>query len=209
MVELDPYNGIPHLLIPVVTDPKKAAGALQWAVFEMMKRYKAFSEHNVKDLASFNRMAAQDGTLQRLPTVVVVIDELADLMMVAAEEVEESICRVAQMGRAAGVHLVIATQRPSADIITGVMKSKHPFAHCLCRGVQYGIAHHSGHDRCGKAGGQGRYALFPRGIQQAPARAGMLPSAHGHRAAPDSASPRDLTAADTAHRHRRCASFVL
>lgn len=97
MVELNPYNGIPHLLIPVVTDPKKAAGALQWAVFEMMKRYKAFSEHNVKDLASFNRMAAQDGTLQRLPTVVVVIDELADLMMVAAKEVEESICRVAQM----------------------------------------------------------------------------------------------------------------
>ena len=126
MVELNPYNGIPHLLIPVVTDPKKAAGALQWAVFEMMKRYKAFSEHNVKDLASFNRMAAQDGTLQRLPTVVVVIDELADLMMVAAKEVEESICRVAQMGRAAGVHLVIATQRPSADIITGVMKANIP-----------------------------------------------------------------------------------
>ena len=92
----------------------------------MMKRYKAFSEHNVKDLASFNRMAAQDGTLQRLPTVVVVIDELADLMMVAAKEVEESICRVAQMGRAAGVHLVIATQRPSADIITGVMKANIP-----------------------------------------------------------------------------------
>ena len=126
MVELNPYNGIPHLLIPVVTDPKKAAGALQWAVFEMMKRYKAFSEHNVKDLASFNRMAAQDDALQTLPTVVVVIDELADLMMVAAKEVEESICRVAQMGRAAGVHLVIATQRPSADIITGVMKANIP-----------------------------------------------------------------------------------
>ena len=126
MVELNPYNGIPHLLIPVVTDPKKAAGALQWAVFEMMKRYKAFSEHNVKDLSSFNHLAAQDSTLQKLPTVVVVIDELADLMMVAAKEVEESICRVAQMGRAAGVHLVIATQRPSADIITGIMKANIP-----------------------------------------------------------------------------------
>ena len=126
MVELNPYNGIPHLLIPVVTDPKKAAGALQWAVFEMMKRYKAFSEHNVKDLASFNNLASQDDSLQKLPTVVVVIDELADLMMVAAKEVEESICRVAQMGRAAGVHLVIATQRPSADIITGIMKANIP-----------------------------------------------------------------------------------
>lgn len=126
MVELNPYNGIPHLLIPVVTDPKKAAGALQWAVFEMMKRYKAFSEHNVKDLSSFNHLASQDDSLQKLPTVVVVIDELADLMMVAAKEVEESICRVAQMGRAAGVHLVIATQRPSADIITGIMKANIP-----------------------------------------------------------------------------------
>ena len=126
MVELNPYNGIPHLLIPVVTDPKKAAGALQWAVFEMMKRYKTFSEHNVKDLASFNTLAGQDESLQKMPTVVVVIDELADLMMVAAKEVEESICRVAQMGRAAGVHLVIATQRPSADIITGIMKANIP-----------------------------------------------------------------------------------
>ena len=126
MVELNPYNGIPHLLIPVVTDPKKAAGALQWAVFEMMKRYKTFSEHNVKDLASFNTLAGQDAALQKMPTVVVVIDELADLMMVAAKEVEESICRVAQMGRAAGVHLVIATQRPSADIITGIMKANIP-----------------------------------------------------------------------------------
>ena len=127
MVELNPYNGIPHLLIPVVTDPKKAAGALQWAVFEMMKRYKLFSEHNVKDLASFNsNVAGKSPELKKMPTVVVVIDELADLMMVAAKEVEESICRVAQMGRAAGVHLVIATQRPSADIITGIMKANIP-----------------------------------------------------------------------------------
>ena len=126
MVELAPYNGIPHLLIPVVTDPKKAAGALQWAVYEMMKRYKMFSEHGVKDLASYNKVAETDETLKKLPSVVVVIDELADLMLVAAKEVEESICRVAQMGRAAGMHLVIATQRPSADVITGLMKANIP-----------------------------------------------------------------------------------
>ena len=126
MVELAPYNGIPHLLIPVVTDPKKAAGALQLAVFEMMKRYKLFSEHGVKDLAGYNALARQDEELKTMPTVVVVIDELADLMLVAAKEVEESICRVAQMGRAAGMHLVIATQRPSSDVITGLMKANIP-----------------------------------------------------------------------------------
>ena len=126
MVELAPYNGIPHLLIPVVTDPKKAAGALQWAVFEMMKRYKMFSEKGVKDLAGYNALAEVDEDVKKLPTVVVVIDELADLMLVAAKEVEESICRVAQMGRAAGMHLVVATQRPSADVITGLMKANIP-----------------------------------------------------------------------------------
>jgi len=126
MVELAPYNGIPHLLIPVVTDPKKAAGALQWAVFEMMKRYKMFSEKGVKDMAGYNALAEVDEDVKKLPTVVVVIDELADLMLVAAKEVEESICRVAQMGRAAGMHLVVATQRPSADVITGLMKANIP-----------------------------------------------------------------------------------
>lgn len=126
MVELAPYNGIPHLLIPVVTDPKKAAGALQWAVFEMMKRYKMFSEHSVKNLEGYNALAKTSDELETMPTLVVVIDELADLMLVAAKEVEESICRVAQMGRAAGVHLVIATQRPSADVITGIMKANIP-----------------------------------------------------------------------------------
>ena len=132
MVELAPYNGIPHLLIPVVTDPKKAAGALQWAVFEMMKRYKLFSENGVKELSAYNALAEQaqpdenGEKMKKLPTVVVVIDELADLMLVAAKEVEDSICRVAQMGRAAGVHLVIATQRPSADVITGLMKANIP-----------------------------------------------------------------------------------
>ena len=132
MVELAPYNGIPHLLIPVVTDPKKAAGALQWAVFEMMKRYKLFSENGVKELSAYNALADQaqpdenGEKMKKLPTVVVVIDELADLMLVAAKEVEDSICRVAQMGRAAGMHLVIATQRPSADVITGLMKANIP-----------------------------------------------------------------------------------
>ncbi len=126
MVELAPYNGIPHLLIPVVTDPKKAAGALQWAVYEMMKRYKLFSEHGVKDLTAYNALADADDSVQKLPSVVVVIDELADLMLIAAKEVEESICRVAQMGRAAGMHLVIATQSPRADVITGLMKANIP-----------------------------------------------------------------------------------
>ena len=126
MVELAPYNGIPHLLIPVVTDPKKAAGALQWAVFEMMKRYKLFSEKGVKKLSEYNALAENDPEIKKMPTVVVVIDELADLMLVAAKEVEESICRVAQMGRAAGMHLVIATQRPSSDVITGLMKANIP-----------------------------------------------------------------------------------
>ena len=126
MVELGIYNGIPHLLIPVVTDPKKAAGALQWAVSEMMKRYRAFSEVGVRDLASYNVHAAKTEGMEKMPQVVVDIDELADLMLVAAKEVEESICRVAQMGRAAGMHLIIATQRPSADVITGLMKANIP-----------------------------------------------------------------------------------
>ena len=126
MVELGIYNGIPHLLIPVVTDPKKAAGALQWAVTEMMKRYRAFSEVGVRDLASYNSHASRTEGMEKMPQVVVVIDELADLMLVAAKEVEESICRVAQMGRAAGMHLIIATQRPSADVITGLMKANIP-----------------------------------------------------------------------------------
>lgn len=126
MVELGIYNGIPHLLIPVVTDPKKAAGALQWAVVEMMKRYRAFSEVGVRDLASYNAHAAKTEDMETMPQIVVVIDELADLMLVAAKEVEESICRVAQMGRAAGMHLIVATQRPSADVITGLMKANIP-----------------------------------------------------------------------------------
>ena len=126
MVELGVYNGIPHLLIPVVTDPKKAAGALQWAVTEMMRRYRMMADAGVRDLESFNKIAESSDEFEKMPQIVVVIDELADLMLVAAKEVEESICRVAQMGRAAGIHLVIATQRPSADVITGLMKANIP-----------------------------------------------------------------------------------
>ena len=127
MVELRAYDSIPHLLIPVVTDPKKAAGALQWAVTEMMRRYKAMSDTGVRDLESYNRIVeSHESDEKKLPQVVVIIDELADLMLVAAKEVEESICRIAQMGRAAGIHLVIATQRPSADVITGLMKANIP-----------------------------------------------------------------------------------
>ena len=127
MVELGIYNGIPHLLIPVVTDPKKAAGSLQWAVTEMMRRYRAMSDAGVRDLESYNAIVdSQEEAGQHLPQVVVIIDELADLMLVAAKEVEESICRIAQMGRAAGIHLIIATQRPSADVITGLMKANIP-----------------------------------------------------------------------------------
>ena len=128
MVELAPYNGIPHLLIPVVTDPKKAAGSLQWAVTEMMRRYRMMADAGVRDLESYNKQAraSADDELEPMPQIVVVIDELADLMLVAAKEVEESICRIAQMGRASGIHLVIATQRPSADVITGLMKANIP-----------------------------------------------------------------------------------
>jgi len=126
MVELGIYNGIPHLLIPVVTDPKKAAGSLQWAVSEMMRRYKAMSDAGVRDLESYNSIVEHEDEGTKLPQVVVIIDELADLMLVAAKEVEESICRIAQMGRAAGIHLIIATQRPSADVITGLMKANIP-----------------------------------------------------------------------------------
>ena len=126
MVELGIYNGIPHLLIPVVTDPKKAAGALQWAVTEMMRRYRMMADAGVRNLEEFNKLAASDEELEPMSQVVVVIDELADLMLVAAKEVEESICRVAQMGRASGIHLIVATQRPSADVITGLMKANIP-----------------------------------------------------------------------------------
>lgn len=124
VVELSVYNGIPHLLIPVVTDPKKAAGALFWAVNEMTRRYNLFAENNVRDMKGYNEKQVDEH--QRLPQIVIIIDELADLMMTGAKEVEDAICRLAQMARAAGIHLVIATQRPSVDVITGVIKANIP-----------------------------------------------------------------------------------
>lgn len=126
VVELGVYNGIPHLLVPVVTDPKKAAGALAWAVNEMLGRYKLFADNAVRDISGFNRLAKTKEELKCMPHIVIIIDELADLMMAAPNEVEDYICRLAQMARAAGMHLVIATQRPSVDVITGVIKANIP-----------------------------------------------------------------------------------
>lgn len=124
VVELSVYNGIPHLLIPVVTDPKKAAGALAWAVQEMENRYNVFAQKGVRDLKGYNKAIENEGSM--LPQIVIIIDELADLMMVAPKDVEDSICRLAQKARAAGMHLVIATQRPSVDVITGIIKANIP-----------------------------------------------------------------------------------
>lgn len=126
VVELSVYNGIPHLLIPVVTDPKKAAGALAWAVQEMVNRYSLFASKGVRDIKGYNEAIEKEGADEKLPQIVVIIDELADLMMVAAKDVEDAICRLAQMARAAGMHLVIATQRPSVDVITGIIKANIP-----------------------------------------------------------------------------------
>lgn len=126
VVELGIYNGIPHLLIPVVTDPRRASGALYWAVQEMVRRYNMFAEANVRDMKGYNNMILESGSENTLPHIVIIIDELADLMMVAPNEVEDSICRLAQMARAAGMHLVIATQRPSVDVITGLIKANIP-----------------------------------------------------------------------------------
>lgn len=126
VVELSVYNGIPHLLIPVVTDPKKAAGALAWAVIEMDDRYNKFAQKGVRDLKGYNKAIEKENENAKLPQIVIIIDELADLMMVAAKDVEEAICRLAQKARAAGMHLVIATQRPSVDVITGLIKANVP-----------------------------------------------------------------------------------
>ena len=126
VVELSVYNGIPHLLIPVVTDPKKAAGALAWAVQEMDDRYNKFAQKGVRDLKGYNKAIEKEEGVGKLPQIVIIVDELADLMMVAAKDVEEAICRLAQKARAAGMHLVIATQRPSVDVITGLIKANIP-----------------------------------------------------------------------------------
>ena len=132
VVELSTYNGIPHLLLPVVTDPKKAAGALNWAVNEMTKRYKLFADMGVRNLKGYNdavgKMDVKEGEVpvEKLPQIVIIVDELADLMMVAPGEVEDAICRLAQLARAAGIHMVIATQRPSVNVITGLIKANVP-----------------------------------------------------------------------------------
>ena len=126
VVEFGVYNGIPHLLAPVVTDPKKAAGALNWAVVEMMRRYKEFADHSVRDLSGYNRLASENEELKPMPKIVIIIDELADLMMAATNEVEDSICRLAQMGRVAGIHLVIATQQLIKNVMTDTIKASIP-----------------------------------------------------------------------------------
>ena len=126
VVELAEYNGIPHLLMPVVTEPKKAAGALGSAVAEMEKRYKLFAENSVRDIKTYNKLCLENPELEKLPYIAIIIDELADLMMVSGKEVEDYICRIAQKARAAGMHLIVATQRPSVDVITGLIKANIP-----------------------------------------------------------------------------------
>ena len=125
-VELNIYNGLPHLLVPVVSDPKKAAGALQWAVTEMERRFNLIEEVGVRDLKGYNKAVENDRDTEKLPQIVIIIDELADLMMTAPDDVEESICRLAQKARAAGMHLILGTQRPSVDVITGLIKANVP-----------------------------------------------------------------------------------
>ena len=162
MVELGIYNGIPHLLIPVVTDPKKAAGALQWAVTEMMRRYRLMADAGTRDLESFNHVAVSSGEFEKMPQIVVVIDELADLMLVAAKEVEESICRVAQMGRARHP----SGHRDAAAFVRrhhGSDEGEHPVAHRVCGGVRDGVAHHLDTSGAEKLVGKGDMLYAPLG----------------------------------------------
>jgi len=163
VVELSVYNGIPHLLIPVVTDPKKAAGALAWAVQEMVNRYHLFAEKNVRDISGYNEALEKEGIEEKLPQIVIIIDELADLMMVAAKDVEDAICRLAQMARAAGMHLVIATQRPSVDVITGVIKAN--IASRIAFAVTSGVDSRTILDSIGaeKLLGKGDMLFYPSG----------------------------------------------
>lgn len=166
IVEFQHYSGIPHLLVPVVTDPKKATGALNWAVQEMLKRYQTFADNKVKDLAGYNQKVKETGEGERLPQIVIAIDELADLMMVAKGDVEEAICRLAQMARAAGMHLIIATQRPTVDIITGLIKANIPSRIALS--VMSAIDSRTIIDINGaeKLLGQGDMLYFPTGMQK-------------------------------------------
>lgn len=175
VVELSVYNGIPHLMIPVVTDPKKAAGALNWAVAEMMKRYELFAKYNVRDMKGFNEkvqgMSAEENqeAVKKLPQIVIIVDELADLMMVAPGDVEEAICRLAQLARAAGIHLVVATQRPSVNVITGLIKANMPSR--IAFSVSSGVDSRTIIDMNGaeKLLGKGDMLFYPSGYQK-PAR---------------------------------------
>ncbi len=174
-VELGVYNGIPHLLIPVVTDPKKASAALHWGVSEMEDRYRKFEEHHVRDLKGYNKKveamleSGDPEAPKKLPQIVIIVDELADLMMVAAAEVEESICRLAQLARAAGIHLIIATQRPSVDVITGLIKANMPSR--LAFSVSSGVDSRTILDQVGaeKLLGRGDMLFYPQGYTK-PAR---------------------------------------
>lgn len=175
VVELSVYNGIPHLMIPVVTDPKKASSALHWGVAEMTERYKRFADLNVRDLKGYNKAVENGKTtpdgepLQKMPQIVIIVDELADLMMVAAGEVEESICRLAQLARAAGIHLIIATQRPSVDVITGLIKANMPSR--IAFSVSSGVDSRTILDTNGaeKLLGKGDMLFYPQGYSK-PAR---------------------------------------
>lgn len=175
VVELSVYNGIPHLMIPVVTDPKKAAGALNWAVAEMTKRYNLFAEYNVRDLKGYNakietiKDIEEEGKPEKMPQLVIIVDELADLMMVAPGEVEEAICRLAQLARAAGIHLVLATQRPSVNVITGLIKANMPSR--IAFSVSSGVDSRTIIDMNGaeKLLGKGDMLFYPQGYQK-PAR---------------------------------------
>ena len=169
VVELSVYNGIPHLMIPVVTDPKKAAAALHWGVSEMEERYRKFADLNVRDLKGYNKkvseMTENNGQPipEQLPQILIIVDELADLMMVASNEVEESICRLAQLARACGIHLVIATQRPSVDVITGLIKANMPSR--IAFAVSSGVDSRTILDMVGaeKLLGKGDMLFYPQG----------------------------------------------
>ena len=175
VVELSVYNGIPHLLIPVVTDPKKASGALNWAVAEMTGRYQKFAEYNVRDLKGYNKKVEAIKDIpdkdkpEKMPQIVIIVDELADLMMVAPGEVEDAICRLAQLARAAGIHLIIATQRPSGNVITGLIKANMPSR--IAFSVSSGVDSRTIIDMVGaeKLLGKGDMLFYPQGYQK-PAR---------------------------------------
>ena len=172
VVELSVYNGIPHLMIPVVTDPKKAAGALNWAVIEMEKRYQLFAQYNVRDLNGYNTKVESIKEIddpakpKKMPQIVIIVDELADLMMVAPGEVEEAICRLAQLARAAGIHLVLATQRPSVNVITGLIKANMPSR--IAFSVSSGVDSRTIIDMNGaeKLLGKGDMLFYPSGYQK-------------------------------------------